>query len=100
MEKYPKLARKSKITILAVRLAKEAHFSKLNMSFCTFKGIGFCPALPEAEVKKLKSYLNTLCVPNLVTSKVEFEEIFKGCIDAIGQVCKELRKKQLTSEDF
>jgi len=70
------------------------------MSFCTFKGIGSYPALPEAEVKKLKSYLNTLCVPNLVTSKVEFEEIFKGCIDAIGQVCKELRKKQLTSEDF
>ena len=100
VEKYPKLARKSKITTLAVRLAKEAYFGKLHMSFCTFKGIGSYPALPEAEVEKMKRYLNTLCVPNLVTSKVEFEEIYKGCVDAVGQACKELRKKRLASENF
>lgn len=100
LEKYPKLAKKSKITTLAVRLAKEAYFGKEHMSYCTYKGVGSYPALPDSEVKQLKTFLRTLCIPQIVTSGVEFEEMYKDCVEAVGQACKELRKQRLAKENL
>ena len=100
LEKYPKLAKKSKITTLAVRLAKEAFFGREHMSYCTYKGVGSLPALPDTEVNKLKAFLHTLCIPQIVTSNVEFEGIYRACVEAVGQACKELRKQRLAKENL
>ena len=98
--KYPTLGSASKIPTLAVRLAKEAFFGKHVMSFCTFRGIGSCHALPEAEVADMKAFLYKLCVPKHVTSKVEFENLYKKCVESVGQSCKSLRKLRLSNQQL
>ena len=96
--KYPTLLSASKIPTLAVRLAKEAYFGKYVMSFCTFRGIGSCHALPETEVKQMKGFLYQLCVPKYVTSKIEFECLYKKCVESVGQSCSYLRKLRLSNQ--
>ena len=83
---------------LAVHLAKESYFGKLHMSYCTFKGIGNLPDLPEEETKKLKKLLHEICVPCMVTSTVDFEKIYKNCLEAVVQSCKALYKQHLAGE--
>ena len=100
VDKYPKLVKKSSISTLAVRLAKEAYFGKVHMSYCTFKGIGSCPGLPGKEVKKMKDFLHKLCVPRVVTTSVDFEKIYKSCVESVGQACKSLRKQCLAGESL
>ena len=70
------------------------------MSYCTYKGVGSLPALPDTEVNKLKAFLRTLCIPQIVTSNVEFEGIYRACVEAVGQACKELRKQRLAKENL
>ena len=62
---YPTLGSASKIPTLAVRLAKEAFFEKHVMSFCTFRGIGSCHALPEAEVAEMKAFYTRCVCPSM-----------------------------------
>lgn len=96
--KYPKLASVSKIPTLAVRLAKEAFFGRYVMSFCTFRGLGSFHALPEKEVANMKAFLLKLCVPQYVSSRVEFECLYKKCIESVGQSCKALRRLRLSNQ--
>lgn len=95
VEKYNSLLNKCKISTIAVRLAKEAYFGKEYMSYCTFRGIGSCPGLPEDDIKRMKTFLKSICVPRIVNSTVEFEAIYKTCVESIGQSCKSLRKQRL-----
>ena len=68
------------------------------MSYCTYRGVGSFPALAGREVKELKAFLRTLCIPQIVTSSVEFEEMYKECAEAVGQACKDLRRQRLAKE--
>ena len=69
------------------------------MSYCTYRGVGSFPALAGREVKELKAFLRTLCIPQIVTSSVEFEEMYKECVEAVGQACKDLRRQRLAKEN-
>lgn len=97
VEKYPKLLTQSKVPALSIRLAQEAFFGKELMSFCTFKGVGSCHALPETEVKDLREFLLKLTLPGIVSSRSDFEILWKRCIESIGQSCKSLRKLRLAN---
>ena len=95
VEKNSNLLNKCKISTIAVRLAKEAYFGKEYMSYCTFRGIGRFPGLPEGDIKRMKAFLKSICIPRIVGSTVDFEAIYKSCAESIGQSCKTLRKQQL-----
>ena len=92
VQKYPKLLKLSKISTLAVRLAKESYFGGTVMAGCTVRGVGDLPALPKTELDKLKTYLQTLTLPRFVSSRVEFENLWKSCVESINQSCKSIRK--------
>jgi len=94
VNKNPKLLKSDKIPTLSVRLAKESFFGKNVMSRCTVRGTGSYHALPESELKALKEYVMQLCIPRFAPTKVDFEIIWKGCIESIGQACKSLRNVQ------
>ena len=65
------------------------------MSYCTFRGVGSLPALPETKVDEMKAFLLKLALPHFVNSRVEFEDIWKWCVESIGQSCKSLCKLRL-----
>ena len=94
-DKYPKLLVPSKVPTLAVKLAKEAYFGTELMSYCTFKGVGSYHALPQTEVKDMKAFLFKLTFPNMVSSRVDFEDIWAKCVESVDQKCKQLRNRQL-----
>ena len=94
MEKYPKLLAPSKIPTLAVRLSKEAYFGKEIMTRCTVRGTGTYHALPDKELNELKMFLLELCHPRLTGTRVEFENLWKACLESVGQACKGLRKSK------
>ena len=100
VDKYPNLLKESKIPKLSIRLAKEAYFGKEVMSFCTFKGVGSNHALPDAEVKDLKEFLKRLTLPGIVSTRQDFEIVWKNCIESIGQSCKTLRKLRLANMEL
>ena len=52
------------------------------------------------EVKKMKDFLHKLCVPRVVTTSVDFEKIYKSCMESVGQACKSLRKQRLAGESL
>ena len=81
----------SKILTLAVRLAKESYFVCKVMASCTVRGVGDQPALPKTELDKLKSFLQKLTVPRFVSSRIEFENLWKSCVESINQSCKAIR---------
>ena len=54
------------------------------MSYCTVRGVGRFPPLPEAEVTSLKEFLSQLAVPQYVTSKIKFENLWKQCVESVG----------------
>jgi len=89
--KHQNLLKISKIPTLAVKLAKGAYFGKDVMAACTVRGLGSYHALPDSQLKKLKIFLQRVCVPRLMTSHVEFEKTWKDCIESIGQSCKSAR---------
>ena len=91
IDKNFKLLNKAKLPTLAVRLAKEAFFGPEIMIKCTVRGVGSHHALPKTELSKLKNLLCDLALPRLVDRRVEFEEIWKNCVNAIGQACKQYR---------
>lgn len=97
IDKYPKMLKESKIPTLSIRLAQEAFFGKEIMSHCTFRGIGSYHALPETEVKNLKGFLMKLTLPGIVSSRADFEVLWKRCVESIGQSCKSLRKLRLAN---
>ena len=92
LEKYPKLMTSAKLSTLAVRLSKEAYFGKTIMALCTVRGTGSFHALPGEELSKLKMLLFQQSHPRLIGNRVEFENTWKACVEAIGQAYKSLRK--------
>ena len=92
VEKYPKLLTPSKIPTLAVRLSKEAYFGKEIMALCTVRGTGTYHALPDKELAQLKTFLYEQCHPRFTSTRVEFENMWRACIESVGQSCKGLRK--------
>ena len=63
------------------------------MEMCTVRGTGTFHALPKTELGELRSFLYELCYPRLTGTRVEFENVWKACVEAVGQACKQLRKK-------
>ena len=96
--RYPHFVVKSKFTKLAVKLAKEAFFGKLHMSYCTYKGARELPGLPDAEVERFKSFLCETSMPRMVTSPAEFEALYNHCVNSVGQACKTLRMQRLAGQ--
>lgn len=91
VDRNSKLLSKNKLPTLAVRLAKESYFGPEIMIRCTIRGIGSHHALPCIELDQLKKFLCSLALPRFVKRNVEFEEVWKLCINAIGQACKQYR---------
>ena len=88
VEKYYKLKIPSKMSTLAVKLARESFFGDELMAKCTVKGTREFGPLPEAELLKLKWFLSQLFP---IYAKHDFEEAWKSCVNSIGQACKNLR---------
>ena len=80
----------SKVSTLALKLAKESFFGEDIMARCTFAGSRDCPALPTAEKNELKALVQSF-FPQYWRTPQEFEPIWSGCINSIGQGCKRLR---------
>ena len=95
VNKYPKLLTRKKLPTLAVKLACEAFFGPEILSYCTFRGVGPWHALPEKEAKKMKEYLMKLSMPAIVSSRLEFENVWAKCVESVGQKCKNLRNARL-----
>ena len=72
VEKYSRFLTLSKIPTLAVRLTKESYFGTSIMAHCTVRGVGKFHALPEKELKDMKSFLNENMCPtlHLITHRV------------------------------
>ena len=95
--KYSKLLVRSSLPTLAVKLANEAFFGPRVMSYCTFQGVGSYHALPRQEVNKMKEFLYAVSFPSIVTSRFDFEDVWRKCIESVGQKCKKLRKRRLAN---
>ena len=57
LQKYKELRTECKITLLAVKLAREAFFGDGILKRCTPRGWNELPALPQAELYQLKATL-------------------------------------------
>lgn len=82
----------AKASTLAMRVAREAVFGDKIMKQCTVMGGRGLPGLPRKELYSLKNALFDL-FPSFWNCPEEFESLWSGCIDAIGQACKRLRKQ-------
>ena len=90
LKKYPKLKHESKAGTLACKIAKEAIFGSDVMKRCTPIGNRELPGLPEKELKVLKRTMFTR-FPQYWSNKVEFEPVWKRCLEAVQQCCKRPR---------
>ena len=88
--KYKQLKTLSRISTLAVRLAKESYFGKWESVQWREKGTREHAALPAKTLDDLKRFLQNL-FPNC--TQPEFEVAWKSCLEALGQSCNSLRKK-------
>ena len=86
----------SKITTLAVILAREAVFGDDVLGRCTAKGCGDRPALPHGELLQIKQTIYS-AYPQFKESPHVFEAHWTKCTDAISQACKRARNKQKRS---
>ena len=92
--KYPNLRCLSKVKkTLAVKLARDAIFGDDVLIRCTVAGERDHPGLPVNELSQLKQVLFTQ-FPQFWPSPIEFEPLWKDCVDSIGQACKRLRFKK------
>ena len=90
LKKYPKLKHESKAGTLACKLAKEAIFGSDVLKQCTPIGNRELPGLPEKELKVLKKTMFSR-FPQYWSNKVEFEPVWKRCLEAVQQCCKRQR---------
>ena len=89
IDQFPKLQTESRVSNLAVKLARCSFFGEDVLAQCTLMGFGKYPALPTAELNDLKQTIFSL-FPKYWSNPIEFETIWKDCGEAIGQVCKRL----------
>lgn len=90
INQYQKLKTESRISQLAVKLARASVFGDEILIRCTVAGHGHLPALPLKELNLLKKTIFDL-LPKYWTNAPEFEKTWKECAEAIGQCCKRLR---------
>ena len=90
LNRYPKLQIESKVSALAVKLARESFFGVKILSQCTVMGIGKYPGLPTEEINQLKQTIFSL-FPRYWSSPIEYEILWRDCADAVGQACKRIR---------
>lgn len=90
IDKYPKLQVESKVSQLAIKLAKESFFGDSVLLQCTVAGQGKLSALPNAPLNDLKRAIFKL-LPKYHQHPMSFEKTWKDCSEAIGQCCKRLR---------
>ena len=90
LDRYCKLQTESKVSVLAVKLAREALFGPNLMMQCTTMGHGRFPGLPTKELNDLKQTIFSL-FPKYWSSPAIFEGLWRNCAESIGQACKRLR---------
>ena len=91
LQKHKELRTECKITILAVKLAREAFFGDGILKRCTPRGWNELPTLPQAELNQLKATLFHQ-FPRFWTCPEEFEHKWTAAQESIAQACKRLRK--------
>ena len=96
IEANHKLSKVSKVSTLAVKIAREAVFGETVMKKCTAMGSRDLPGLPRKELFEIKKALFDL-FPSYWSSCEEFESVWATCIESIGQACKRLRLKKPTN---
>ena len=89
--KYHKLVVVSKAPTLTTKLAQDAFFGEDVLRCCTVMGCREQPGLPIRELNELKQAMFAK-FPQYWPNPVEFEVLWTLCVDAIGQLCKRLRK--------
>ena len=90
IEQNHKLTSTSKVSTLAVRISRDAVFGEKVMKQCTALGGRDLPGLPREELYEIKKSVFDL-FPMFWKNKEDFESVWAGCIDAIGQACKRFR---------
>lgn len=73
------------------QLAREAIFGKEVMARCAPQGTRSEPALPRAELYRLKKIIFQL-FPTYHMCPASFESLWKMCLTSIEQACKRARK--------
>ena len=91
LRKYPTLRTECKMSILAVKLAREAFFGDSILKRCTPRGWNDLPALPQVELNYLKATLFAQ-FPRFWTCPEDFEKKWTTAQESIAQACKRLRK--------
>ena len=92
--KYHKLIVVSKAPTLATKLARDTFFGEDILRQCTVMGCREHPGLPIEELNELKQAVFSK-FPQFWPNPVEFEDIWTQCADAIGQLCKRLRRSSV-----
>ena len=92
LARCPNLQTESKITVLAVKLAKESFFGQNIMRQCTTMGHGRFPSLLNKELNDLKQTIFSV-FPKYWSSPEIFEGLWRNCAEAIGQTCKSYRSE-------
>ena len=95
IEQYPKLKSEGKAGTLACKIAKQALFGVDIMKRCTPIGNRELPGLPVKELKELKKVMFTR-FPQYWKTPVEFESVWKKCLESVQQGCKRLRLEKDT----
>ena len=90
IQRHIKLKTKSKASTLAVKLARDSIFGIKVLHMCTVAGGRGLPALPVAEVRKLKETIFHL-FPDYWNNSIEFKPLWMKCIDSVNQCRKALR---------
>ena len=83
----------SKAGALACKIAREAIFGKDVMKKCTPLGNRELPGLPSEELFQLKKHILHE-FPQYWRNPVEFEAIWKKCLEAVQQACKRMRQEK------
>ena len=82
----------SKISLLTIKLAREAYFGDDVLRRCTPRGWQNMPALPHRDLNELKMTVFQL-FPSYWTKSECFEKTWMTAQEALAQACKRLRKK-------
>ncbi len=75
---------------LACRIAREAVFGTEVMKKCTPFGSKSLPVLPQTERLEIKKAIFNI-FPQYWGNPLEFEGLWKTCVESIQQCCKRLR---------
>ena len=90
IRKYPKLTVLSKVSTLAVKLARESYFGAEVLKGSTVAGCREYLPLSQNKLMEMKSFLLRQ-FPEYWANPIEFETKWATCLDSINQCCKSLR---------